>query len=141
MGGLAAVVGLVALRLLLPVVRVDGPMAPITALAHVPAALAAEPVFNNYNFGGYLIFNHIKPFIDGRADMYGDVFMHRYLSATLPEKAALEAAFREYGVRWSILATGSPVVALLDAMPQWCRLYADRVAVVHADSCPEFSPP
>ena len=140
-GGLAVVVGLVALRLLLPIVRLDGLAAPITALAHVPPALAAEPVFNNYNFGGYLIFNHIRPFIDGRADMYGDVFMHQYLSATLPEKATLEAVFREYGVRWSILATGSPVIALLDAMPQWCRLYADKVAVVHTDSCPEFSPP
>ena len=137
-GGLAAMAGLVALRLLLPVVRVDGPMAPITALAHVPPALAAQPVFNEYNFGGYLIFNHLRPFIDGRADMYGDAFMRLYLSATLPEKAALETAFSDYGIRWTILAPGNPAVGLLDALPHWCRLYADDVAVVHAASCKDL---
>jgi len=56
-GGLAVMAGLAALRLLLPIVRVDGPAAPVTALAHVPPALAAEAVLNDYNFGGYLIFN------------------------------------------------------------------------------------
>jgi len=125
MGGLAVMVGLAALRLLLPIVRVDGPAAPVTALAHVPPALATEPVFNGYNYGGYLIFNHIRPFIDGRADMYGDAFMRQYVLATLPERAALETAFRDYGIRWTILPSGSPVVELLDAMPHWCRLYAD----------------
>ena len=133
-GGLAVMVGLAALRLLLPIVRVDGPAAPVAALAHVPPALAAEPVFNDYNFGGYLIFNHIRPFIDGRADMYGDTFMHQYVSAVLPEKTTLETALHDNGVRWTILATGSPVIALLDAMPQWHRLYADKVAVVYAAS-------
>jgi len=133
-GGLAVMAGLAALRLLLPVVRVDGPAAPVTALAHVPPALATEPVLNDYNFGGYLIFNHIRPFIDGRADMYGDAFIHQYLSATLPEKATLEAALHDNGVRWTIFAAGSPVIALLDAMPQWHRLYADDRAVVHAAS-------
>ena len=141
-GSLAVMLGLVALRLLLlPIVRVDGPAAPIAALAHVPPALAAKPVFNNYNFGGYLIFAHVRPFIDGRADMYGDAFMHQYLAASVPEKNTLEMVFRDYGVRWTILTPDSPVVALLDAMPQWCRLYANDVAVVHAASCSEFSPP
>ena len=134
-GGLAAMAGLVALRLLLPVVRVDGPAAPITALAHVPPALAAQPVFNDYAFGGYLIFAHVRPFIDGRMDMYGDAFMRQYLSATQPEKAALDKAFRDYGVRWTILALDNPAIGLLDALPHWCRLYADDVAVVHATSC------
>lgn len=134
-GGLAAMAGLVAVRLLLPIVRVDGPAAPITALAHVPPALAAQPVFNDYNFGGYLIFAHVRPFIDGRADLYGDAFMHQYLSATLPEKAALDTALRDHGVRWTILTPGNPAVGLLDAMPHWCRLYTDEVAVVHAAAC------
>ncbi len=134
-GGLAAMAGLIALRLLLPVVRVDGPVAPITALAHVPPALAAQPVFNDYNFGGYLIFTHVRPFIDGRADMYGDAFMRQYRSAILSDKAALETTFRNYGIRWSILGPKMPMVGLLDALPHWCRLYADDVAVVHAAGC------
>lgn len=134
-GGLAAMAGLVALRLLLPVVRVDSAAAPITALAHVPPALAAQPVFNDYAFGGYLIFSHVRPFIDGRADMYGGAFMRQYMSIISPEKAAMEATFRDYGIRWTILLAANPAVGLLDALPHWCRVYADDVAVVHAASC------
>ena len=133
--GLAAMAGLAAVRLWLPIVRVESSAVPAAALAHVPPALAAEPVFNDYNFGGYLIYAHVRPFIDGRVDMYGDAFMHRYLSVTMPERAALEAAFRDYKVRWTILHAGTPLTTLMDAMPDWCRLYADKVAVVHTTEC------
>lgn len=134
-GGLTAMAGLVALRLLLPIVRVDHPVAPITALTHVPPALAMQPVLNDYSFGGYLIFAHVRPFIDSRADMYGDAFLRRYRSVILPDKAALEAALRDYGISWTVFAPDRPVVDLLDTLPHWCRIYADDVAVVHAAIC------
>lgn len=134
-GGLVAMAGLVAVRLLLPIVRVDGPAAPVTALAHVPPALAAEPVFNDYIFGGYLIYAHVRPFIDGRAELYGDAFIHQYLSVTALERPVLETVFRDYKVRWTILAADTPLVTLMDTLPHWCRLYADRVAVVHVAGC------
>ncbi len=134
-GGLAAMAGLVAVRLLLPVAWVDRSSAPVSALAHVPSALAAEPVFNAYNFGGYLIYSHIRPFIDGRAELYGDAFIQRYVTASAPNKTALETTLRDYKVRWTILEPDSPVVALMDALPRWCRLYADKVAVVHTTEC------
>ncbi len=134
-GGLAVMAGLAALRLLLPVVRVDGITAPVTALAHVPPALAAQPVFNDYNYGGYLIYSHVRPLIDGRADMYGDAFMQRYRLAIMSDKAALEALLSDYGIRWAILERNRPAVGLLDALPHWCRIYADEVAVIHAASC------
>ena len=28
-------------------------------------------ILNSYDFGGYLIFHHVKPFIDGRTELYG----------------------------------------------------------------------
>ena len=31
-------------------------------------------MFNDYNFGGYLIFNNYKVFMDGRNDVYLDTF-------------------------------------------------------------------
>ena len=127
--------GLVTLRLLLPVTRGDGLMFPVTALAHVPLDLAAQPVLNEWNFGSYMIFAHIRPFIDGRADMYGGAFLRQYGRITYPNRAALEMALRDYGVRWTIFAPGNPAVELLDAMPHWCRLYADHTAVVHTPSC------
>ncbi|HXI99594.1 MAG TPA: hypothetical protein VNH44_00130 [Micropepsaceae bacterium] len=130
--GAALAVALVALRLQFPIIRTDSPSAPIRAVQHVPPALTAQPVFNDYFFGGYLIFVHIRPFIDGRADMYGSAFLRQYLTITRPDKVALETAFRTYGIGWTILMPSNPAVGLLDALPHWCRLYADGVAVVHA---------
>lgn len=129
--GLAAAAVLVALRLALPVTPGTAATAPAAALAHVPPALAAQPVFNEYGFGGFLIHAGVRPFVDGRADMYGSDFMHRYWAVQAPDKAALDKAIAEYGIRWTLLPPGSPVVQLLDLMPGWCRLYADDRAVVH----------
>jgi hypothetical protein len=131
MAGMAIACCMITVRVLLPVTRPHGPNAPIEAVAHVPAALAAQPVFNEYGFGGYLILAGIKPFIDGRADMYGSDFLHRYLTITRPDRAALDAVLRDYKVRWTILSPENPAVQLMDGMPGWHRLYADRVAVVH----------
>jgi hypothetical protein len=132
--GLALAVGLLLVRALIPIVRVDGPSAPITALANVPPALRGEPVLNDYGFGGYLIFAHVRPFIDGRADMYGPAFLQRYEAITRPDRPALEATLRDYRIRWTLLAAADPAVSVLDGLPGWCRLHADDVAVVHVRS-------
>ena len=130
--GLLVAAFLSALRLGMPIEREDGPMAPISALAHVPASLRSQPVFNAYAFGGYLIYAGVRPFIDGRADMYGDKFLKQYEAATRYDKAVLEQTLGRYKINWAIVEPGTPSAALLSQMPGWCRLYADSVAVVHA---------
>ncbi|WP_332774121.1 hypothetical protein [Phenylobacterium sp.] len=126
-----AVVALSAARLALPTTRVDGLNSPISALAAVPPELARQPVFNMYGFGGYLIFKGVRPYVDGRADMYGDAFIHRYSTLTRPHAAALKAELEARDVSWTILDPASPAVAVLDRLPGWRRLHADRFAVVH----------
>jgi hypothetical protein len=118
-------------RLAVPIVRRDGPTAPVTALQHVPAKLAAQPVFNDYGFGGYLIWKGVRPFIDGRSDMYGDAFTQAYFKAERPDPAALDALLSRWRITWTILAADDPVVGVMDHKPGWRRLYADRHAVVH----------
>ncbi len=127
----AVAIGLVGARLALPVVRADGPTAPITALQAVPEVLRQRPVLNDYAFGGYLIWAGARPFIDGRADMYGDDFLGRYERIAAGDTDALEAALKRYDVAWTIFAPGERVLALMDREPGWRRLYADRFAVVH----------
>jgi hypothetical protein len=117
-------------RLLVPMVRVDGPTAPIAALAHVPPALRAQPVLNDYDFGGYLIFEGVRPYIDGRADMYGDDFVANDALVQGANQAAMDWAIAHYHIRWSILRPDRPTVAALDRTPGWKRLYADKYAVV-----------
>ncbi|CAN7468713.1 hypothetical protein LJR225_003195 [Phenylobacterium sp. LjRoot225] len=128
----AAALALAGLRLAVPIVRVDGPSAPIAALAHVPAALRIQPVFNDYGFGGYLIAQGVRPFIDGRTDMYGDAFTNAYFRAGRPDPAKLDALLARWKVSWTLLAAGDPTVGVMDRRPGWRRLYADRYAVVHA---------
>src|SRR5205085_10743815 len=62
---------------------------PAAALAAVEAAHVTGPVLNDYGFGGYLIFAGIPPFIDGRAELYGDEFIRRYVQAMLLESDEL----------------------------------------------------
>lgn len=120
------------LRLAIPLQRGDDPATPMAALDHVPPALRAQPVFNSYEFGGYLIYRQVRPFIDGRADMYGSAFMQAYLAPFRPDRAAFDQVSARYGVRWALIASNShPMLYLLDTLPHWRRLYADEVAVVY----------
>lgn len=129
--GAAIAVLLTAIRLIHPLVRTDDRVSPMTALNHVPVEIRQTPVLNSYEFGGYLIFSDIKPFIDGRAEMYGDNFVFDYLSALSPNRAAFQRIVDKYGIRWTILSPGSPALDMIDALPHWRRLYADRFAVVY----------
>ncbi|HEX4096381.1 MAG TPA: hypothetical protein VHX64_06610 [Caulobacteraceae bacterium] len=134
-GALAAILAVAclgaAIRMAIPAHLTQGPTAPITALDHVPASLRQQHVLNEYGFGGYLIFNHVRPFIDGRADMYGDDFIHPYMKVKKRDLPELKAMLARYGVRWTIWAADDPVVTDMDALPGWKRLYADKTAVVH----------
>jgi len=125
-GGLA----LGAVRAATPMTRADGPTAPIAALAAAPAALRAEPVLNAYGFGGYLIFSHVRPFIDGRADMYRDPMLGLYRRLAEGDGAAIAATLARYRIAWAIFPPDARIVAALDRDPDWRRLYADAVAVV-----------
>jgi hypothetical protein len=130
----ATLVGLAALsamRLAATMTRVDGPAAPISAIAAVPAALRAKPVLNDYSFGGYLIWSDIRPFIDGRADMFGDAFLTRYGKIASGDADVIERALRDYDVAWTIFTPDKRAVEVMDREPGWRRLYSDATAVVH----------
>lgn len=130
-GAAAFFLALAGLRLAIAQERTDGPATPMTALAQVPAALRTAPVFNDYSFGGYLIFNDIRPFIDGRTELYGDDFLARYARATHPDPAVLAKLLADYRIRWTILPPANPAATAMDALPGWRRLHADRFAVIH----------
>jgi hypothetical protein len=90
------------------------------------------PILNEYDFGGYLDFVGLAPFIDGRGELYGEAYMlrhHRALSLeNLPDFLRL---LDEYRIGATLLAPSTPAVALLDRLPDWKRVYTDDVAVVH----------
>jgi hypothetical protein len=135
-----ALVSLVGIRLARPAGRNIAGADPAAAMANVPGALRNQPVLNDYAFGGYLIFHGIRPFIDGRADLYGDAFLARYAAIIHPDPVVLEHTLRDYHVSWTIFSPNNPVVGLLDREPGWHRIYADSTAVVHVGSDLSFAP-
>ena len=104
---------------------------PERALATAAANHVEGPVLNDWNFGGYLMFRGVKPFIDGRYLPYGDPFVRRFYEATRVPDGRLPRLLSEYGITWTLLTPEYPAVLLLDHLPGWRRLYADDVAVVH----------
>lgn len=83
--------------------------------------------FNTYGWGGYLIWRRLPVFIDGRADVYGDEFLSRYL-----ETFRLTERWREpldqFGVEYVLVERTSPLATLLTATNQWRQVYADDIA-------------
>lgn len=118
-------------RLVWPAMRGEDRVSPVAALAHVPQDLRGQPVLNAYDYGGYLIFQGVKVFIDGRTDMYSTEFLKNYDRLGAGDDAALTATLSRYHIAWTIFPTGSPAAAALDRMPGWHRLYGDANAVVH----------
>jgi hypothetical protein len=129
---LAAVMAATAVfRIAIPAVRADDESTPGAALASIPAALVRGPVLNEERFGAYLIFNDVRPFIDGRVGLYGENFHRRYLKMMQPDEPLLETTLVKYRIRWTILAADNPAVRAMDNMKRWHRHYADAHAVVH----------
>ena len=118
-------------RLLMPIERTDSASTPISALGAVPPELRRKPVLNDYAFGGFLIFEHVRPFIDARVELYGDGMLGLYDKLRSGDREAVEDALKRYDIAWTIFAPDKRIVAALDRKPGWRRLYADATAVIH----------
>ena len=73
----------------------------------------------------------MRPFIDGRAELYGDTMMSLYGRLQAGDDAAVESTLKRYAIAWTIFAPDNRMVAILDHEPGWRRLYGDATAVVH----------
>jgi hypothetical protein len=118
--------------LALPIVPPEGPANPRSLIAAVPRELRSQPLFNEYSFGGPLILAGIRPYIDGRADMYGDAFFHDYARIADGDMRRFQRAADRHAIQWTMLQPGNArLIAALDASPEWKRLHSDKVGVIH----------
>ena len=131
----AGAIGLAAIalvgRLILPLNPDRTGAAFAAVLDHVPADVRTQPVLNDYSLGGSLIFQGVRPFIDSRADLYGDAFLTQYRTITAPDRDALDQALTKYRIVWTIFPSGQRINALLDRMPGWRRLIEADGIVIH----------
>lgn len=135
--------GTIALRFAVPFDRPDSRGVPQAALRALPPDLRSRPVFNEYSFGGLLVLEGIRPFIDGRSDMYGDAFTADYFEMSQGDIARWRRADARWKFAWAILPPGNALAAKLDREPGWRRVHTDKWAVIHvadARRSPEFRP-
>lgn len=119
------------LRISIPVGEITTPMTPHAALASVPQEIRGTPVLNDYDVGGFLISEKVRPFIDGRADLYGDDFLKRHTAMMRGDRDLLRAAISDYGIKWTLLRAGGPAAAVMEDEPGWVLWHEGRDFVVH----------
>jgi hypothetical protein len=117
-------------RLAIPITRADTANTPVSAIAALPDALRRENGFNNYSFGGPLILNGYRPYVDGRAELYGDDFLLDHRRIVGGDAARWAAAVKRWNIRWAILSPSDGLATLLAADPNWRKIYADNWALV-----------
>src|SRR5262249_36607260 len=118
-------------RLAMPDVRANDKSSPINALTHVPQEVVRLPVLNEDVLGGLLIWHGIRPFIDTREELFDDAFLGNYVLMITPRRDAVLGTLERYHIGWTFLSPRNAANVVLDSLPEWRVIYADRYAVIH----------
>jgi hypothetical protein len=93
-------------------------------------------LFNVYDYGGYLIYRFdgdAYVYVDGREEMYGDVFLRRYFDL-IAGVDGWEDAFEQDGINAVLVRQGPVTDGLaiqLQNNPDWELVYADGYSVLY----------
>lgn len=138
---LIALAGFVGLQIRSVVHRqpqVEARRFPAGAVAYLQAHPAAGPLFNLYDWGGYLIWK-LNPgtpvFIDGRADLYGQSLMRQF-AETYDLKGDCQEILQTWRIRTVLVNPDSALAVALGNAPGWKVRYSDSQAVVLERSAP-----
>jgi len=104
---------------------------PRAALDFMQRAQLNGRIFNQYLWGGYMEWYspELKPFVDGRADLFvynGTLDDHRKATTM---QAPLEV-LDKYRFDYALLQPDRPLTYLLENSPDWKVVYSDKVAVL-----------
>lgn len=103
---------------------------PVDAVTYLQeSGLSDQRIYNDFPWGGYLIWNDIRPFIDGRTDMYGPEYLDMTLD-TLFLRSGWEASLDVYDIDVAMLTHTAPLTRMLETLPEWSEVYRDDRAVI-----------
>jgi hypothetical protein len=118
--------------------QVEAQHFPAGAVAYLQAHPAAGPLFNLYDWGGYLIWklNPQTPvFIDGRADLYGETLMRQFAD-TYGLKANWQETLQTWRIQTVLANPDSALAVALRNAPGWQVGYSDSHSIVLERSTP-----
>ncbi len=90
------------------------------------------PLFNYYDWGGYLIWKlypGVPVYIDGRADLYGDALMDSF-AQTYGLTNHWEAPLESWQIRTVLVPPSAPLASVLRSRSGWSQIYSDPQAVI-----------
>lgn len=105
---------------------------PVKAVQYMKERRLDGNVFNEYDWGGYLIWSRYpdnKVFVDGRADIYADRVIPDYIKITAAGEDSYPV-FTRYNADYVLMRKGQPFIRLLAEHEDWEKLYADETAVL-----------
>ena len=98
------------------------------------------PIFNSYNWGGYLIFklwSDYPVYIDGRTDLYDDAFIRRYLNVMVAGDD-WQQTLDDDEINLVMIESNSILAKFLRQDPTWSEIFHDEMAAVFARKSPEI---
>ena len=128
---LAAAALLVAVRAIMPLQPPDNEANPWKLIAAVPRELRSQHVLNGYSMGGPLILAGIRPYVDGRGDMYGDELVVGYARIAHGDGNAFVEAVRRWDIHWAMLPVESKLIPVIARSPEWRLVARDKVGVIY----------
>lgn len=108
---------------------------PVRAVKFIQDNALTGPIFNRYEWGGYLIWKMYpqeKVFIDGRTDVYGltDTFFYSRYFAVYNAVPTWNEVLSQYQVRLVLIDTHAAIAEELAKDARWVKAYGDEQAVV-----------
>ena len=111
---------------------IDYTVYPVDATTYIKKNLDVNNIrlFNEYNFGSYLLLNDIPVFIDSRADLYAPEFNSKCTVFTDYMKVHTmkiypETIFEKYNITHIILSNDSIIHTVVDGSGMYNKIYTD----------------
>jgi hypothetical protein len=100
------------------------------------ASPAGTRIFNDMNFGGFLIYYapRLRIFVDDRCPLYGSKFLLAYDRARREEPAKIDAWRQRYDFEFALVRSGSPFDRYLAESAEWSLVERAPAATLYRHS-------
>lgn len=118
--------------------KVEQETLPFEAVEFLRREQPAGPMFNSYNWGGYLIFKlwpNYPVYIDGRTDLYDDAFIRRYLDVMVANNG-WQQTLDDDGINLVFIESNSVLAKFLRQNSGWTEIYNNEMAAIFTRNSP-----
>ena len=106
---------------------------PTKAVEYMRQHPVPGPTFNNYGFGGYLIWSfgtEHKVFIDGRSEVYEEAGVLADYFHIMEVRPGALTLLGNYGIQSCLIERETPLATVLSNLPDWQKVYWDNTTVL-----------